>query len=84
VRQAEIFLNADMGEIESARMLLGALLESGKIADEAERAFLFGKLRELESSVRTAAHSRASASSSNPKTTMPSDDRVFPSPGMSR
>jgi hypothetical protein len=43
-RQMEILLVADMNEKQSARVLLGALLESGQIRDEAEYRFLAGRI----------------------------------------
>ncbi|MGE0314871.1 MAG: hypothetical protein AB7P21_24920 [Lautropia sp.] len=48
VRQAEPLLLADMGRVESARVLLGAMVTSGTITDPAELSFLTGRLRELE------------------------------------
>lgn len=50
VRQAEALLLADMGRTESARVLLGALIDGGTLSDAAELAFLTGRLRELEQS----------------------------------
>ncbi len=47
-KQMHIFLLEDMGEIESAKILLGALLESGQIEDPNEQAFLYQRLAELE------------------------------------
>lgn len=47
-QQMQIFLLEDMGEIESAKVLLGALLESGQITDPNEQAFLYQRLAELE------------------------------------
>lgn len=46
--QMNIFVRVDMGETEAAKVLLGGLLESGKIADPAERRFLMRRLEELE------------------------------------
>jgi len=48
VKQMRIFLLEDMGEIESAKVLLGGLLESGQITDPHEQAFLYQRLEELE------------------------------------
>ena len=48
-RQAEALLLADLGEIESARILLGALVASGSVTDAAELEFLTTRLHELES-----------------------------------
>ncbi len=47
-RQMHIFVLEDMGELESARILLGGLLESGEISDPHERRFLSQRLHELE------------------------------------
>ncbi|MEX2480814.1 MAG: hypothetical protein WD928_08135 [Gammaproteobacteria bacterium] len=47
-RQMHIFVREDMGEIESAKVLLGGLLESGEITDPHERWFLSQRLHELE------------------------------------
>jgi hypothetical protein len=44
VRQMELFVLEDMGEIESARILLGAFLESGVIKDQREFKFLQNRL----------------------------------------
>lgn len=50
-RQMHIFVLEDMGELESAKILLGGLLESGQITDSHEQWFLSNRLAELE--VRT-------------------------------
>ena len=47
-RQMEVFILEDMNELEAARILLGGLLESGRIRDADEARFLEQKLRELE------------------------------------
>jgi hypothetical protein len=47
-RQMQIFVLEDMGEIESAKVLLGGLLESGEITDPNERWFMSQRLHELE------------------------------------
>lgn len=47
-KQMQIFLLEDMGEIESAKVLLGGLLESGQITDPHEQAFLYDRLQELD------------------------------------
>ena len=46
-RQMEILLLADMNELASARVLLGALLESGQVTDPAEFRFLASRLSEI-------------------------------------
>jgi hypothetical protein len=48
-QQMEIFVREDMGEVESAKILLGGLLESGKISDPHELTFLTNRLKALES-----------------------------------
>ena len=48
VQQMDIFLREDMNELESAKVLLGGLLQSGKINDPHEWHFLNEKLKELE------------------------------------
>ena len=47
-KQMEIFILEDMNELEAARILLGAMLESGAIQDPAEARFLRLRLEELE------------------------------------
>ncbi|HYD56475.1 MAG TPA: hypothetical protein VEB41_06180 [Burkholderiales bacterium] len=46
--QMEIFILEDMNELEAARILLGGLLESGKVRDPGEARFLKERLDELE------------------------------------
>ena len=47
-QQMEIFILEDMGELESARVLLGGLLESGELTDPHQRKFLGQRLEEIE------------------------------------
>jgi hypothetical protein len=47
-RQMEIFIAEDMNELEAAKIMLGGLLESGKLDDPDERRFLKERLEELE------------------------------------
>lgn len=47
-RQMEIFILEDMNELEAAKIMLGGLLESGRLEDPAERRFLKQRLEELE------------------------------------
>ncbi len=47
VKQMEILLLADMNETEAARVLLGALLESGQVTDPAEARFLTSRMTEM-------------------------------------
>ena len=49
VKQMEIYVLEDMGEIESAKILIGGLLESGAIKDANELQFLYDRLDKLES-----------------------------------
>ncbi len=46
-RQMEILLLADMNEQAAARVLLGALLESGQVTDPAEFRFLASRMKEI-------------------------------------
>ena len=48
VKQMEIYVLEDMGEIESAKILIGGLLESGTITDAHELQFLKDRLNRLE------------------------------------
>ena len=47
-RQMHIFILEDLGEIESAKILLGALLSSGEIRDEHELRFLTERLQAMQ------------------------------------
>ena len=47
-QQLQIFVLADMGEVEAAKVLLGGLLASGKITDPHEQRLLTQRLHELE------------------------------------
>lgn len=47
-RQMEIFILEDMNQLQAAKALLGALLQSGKIEDPAEARFLVQRLEEME------------------------------------
>ncbi len=58
-RQMHIILLEDLGEFESAKILIGGLLESGHINDKYELRFLFDRLKALEQ--------KAEKSSSAPK-----------------
>jgi hypothetical protein len=53
-KQMVIFVLEDMGELQSAKVLLGGLLDSGKISDPHERWFLSHRLAELEQRSATA------------------------------
>ena len=52
-RQMEIFIIEDMNELESAKILLGGLLESGQITDPHEMRFLQKRLNELEQKIKS-------------------------------
>lgn len=47
-RQMHIFLLEDLGEYESARLLLGGLLTSGSVSDPNETRFLMERLKALQ------------------------------------
>lgn len=47
-KQMEIFVLENMGELESAMVLIGGLLESGELKDEHQIKFLKERLRDLE------------------------------------
>jgi hypothetical protein len=51
-KQMEIFLRADMNEMETARVLLGGLIDSGQITDANELHFLTQQLREMETKLQ--------------------------------
>ncbi|HAT31412.1 MAG TPA: hypothetical protein DCW29_11350 [Janthinobacterium sp.] len=46
-RELEVFMLEDMNELDSARTLIGALIQDGLITDPHELAFLAGRLDEL-------------------------------------
>ena len=48
VKQMEIYVLEDMGEVESAKILIGGLLDSGAITDLHELTFLKKRLQEME------------------------------------
>jgi hypothetical protein len=48
VQQMRIFVLADLGEVEAARALIRALLDSGRITDPHEIRFLSERLREMQ------------------------------------
>ena len=51
-KQMEIFILEDMNELEAARIMLGGLLEGGRITDPAEARFLKERLDQLETRIR--------------------------------
>jgi hypothetical protein len=44
----EIFIREDMNELETARVMIGGLIASGRITDTGELKFLDGRLHEIE------------------------------------
>ena len=52
-QQMEIFVLEDMGELEAARILIGGLLDNGRITDPHEFRFLNGRLKQLENRLHT-------------------------------
>jgi len=44
----QIFIAEDMNELQAAKIMIGGLLESGKLKDPGERQFLKQRLEELE------------------------------------
>jgi len=52
-KQMEIFILEDMNELETARIMIGGYLQSGKIDDPAELRFLDQHLKELETRQRS-------------------------------
>jgi hypothetical protein len=44
----QIFIAEDMNELEQAKIMIGGLLESGKLEDPGERRFLKDRLEALE------------------------------------
>jgi hypothetical protein len=52
-RQMRIFILEDLGELESATVLLGGLLASGEVADEAEIRFLTERLEKMKSAEKS-------------------------------
>lgn len=55
VTTMEIFIREDMNELETARMMIGGLLASGKITDRGELNFLDGRLHEIEERLKQGA-----------------------------
>jgi len=47
-RDMTVIILEDLGELEAARVVIGGLLDSGRVVDEHEVRFLDGKLRALE------------------------------------
>ncbi|MBI4191561.1 MAG: hypothetical protein HY525_13610 [Betaproteobacteria bacterium] len=57
-RQMQIFILEDIGELESAKILLGGLLASGEIKDEHELHFLLERLEALKNAEKPAPPTR--------------------------
>src|SRR5206468_6425318 len=47
-KQTEIFILEDMNELETARLIIGGYLQSGRVKDPAELRFLDERLKQLE------------------------------------
>jgi len=58
-RQMQIFILEDMGETESAKVLLGGLLASGEVTDPSELNFLTERLQALENAGKPSAESKS-------------------------
>lgn len=52
-KQMEIFILEDLDELESAKVLIGGLLEGGQISDAHEIRFLERRLQEMEAKAKT-------------------------------
>ena len=50
-REMEAFIREDMDQLDSARLVIGGLIQSGQISDPHELAFLAGRLDELASQI---------------------------------
>lgn len=57
-RQMQIFILEDMGETDSAKVLLGGLLANGEVTDPSELHFLTERLQGLESAGKPSATSK--------------------------
>lgn len=57
-RQMQIFILEDLGEIDSARVLLGGLLATGEVTDASELHFLTERLQALESAGKASTSSK--------------------------
>jgi hypothetical protein len=55
----EIFILEDMNELQTARIMIGGYIQSGKLKDQAELRFLDERLKRLEA--RTAKDGRKKA-----------------------
>lgn len=57
-RQMHIFILEDIGELESAKILLGGLLASGEINDERELRFLAERLEDMKNAEKSSQSSK--------------------------
>jgi hypothetical protein len=57
-RQMQVFILEDMGELESAKILLGGLIESGEVTDRQELDFLVGRLEAMKRAENSSPPSR--------------------------
>ncbi len=57
-RQMHIFVLEDLGEVDSAKILLGALLSSGEVRDEHELRFLADRLDALQNAGKSSTTSK--------------------------
>jgi len=58
VRQLELPIYEDLGELRAAKIFLGGLLDSGAITDPHELRFLIDRLKQLEDAEKSSAASR--------------------------
>jgi hypothetical protein len=58
-RQMQVFILEDLGEIDSARVLLGGLLATGEVTDASELHFLTERLQALEYAGKTPSSSKS-------------------------
>jgi len=61
-RQMEIFILEDMNELEAAKIMLGGLIESGKVTDSGELRFLKERLDQLETRLKSQPGPRSNSS----------------------
>ena len=57
-KQMHIFILEDLGQVESAKILLGGLLASGQIKDEHEMHFLLERLKAMENAEKSSSTSK--------------------------
>ena len=57
-KEMEIFIREDMNELETARLMIGGLIASGKITDPSELKFLNSRLLEIEARMKKAAENK--------------------------